>query len=156
MSKLFVAMTLGAALLAGVCRAEPASEQSIRELMQLTGAGQLSAQVMAALLPNLKRMTPQVPDAFWQKFMAEVDPNELQSLVIPIYQKRFTEQDIRDIIGFYKSPAGKRLVEQLPGITQDSMKVGQQWGAQIAQRAIEKARAEAAAGEQKPAGEQKQ
>ena len=144
MKKLFVAMGLVLALITAVCRAEPASEKSVRELMVLTGAGQRGVQVMAALLPELKRMAPQVPESFWQKFVAKIDPDELVSLVVPIYQQRFTEQDIQDIISFYRSPAGKRLIEQSPGLTQDSMKAGQQWGAELAQKAISEIRAEAA------------
>lgn len=127
--------------LPAVSFASPASEKSIKELMSLTGAGNMGVQAMKQMLPSMKQLVPQAPESFWEDFMKEVDPNELVGLIVPIYQKYFTEEEIRETIKFYKSPTGKKVVQTLPSVMHESMMAGQVWGQKLAQRAIEKAKA---------------
>jgi hypothetical protein len=121
---------------------DQASEASIKELMALTGAGNIGIQVMQTMLPTLKQLVPQAPDSFWTEFMSGVHPEDLEKLVVPIYQKHFTEQEIRETIEFYNSPTGRKVVQQLPMVMQESMAVGRVYGQQLAQKVIEKAKAQ--------------
>ncbi len=59
-------------------------------------------------------------------------------MIIPIYDKYFTDDDIHQLLAFYSTPVGKKLVENLPVITQESMNIGMQWGKQIAEKVLEK------------------
>ena len=122
--------------------AAPATEKSIRELMTLTGAGNLGVQAMQNMLPAMKQLVPQAPESFWTDVMKEVDSDELITLIIPIYKRHFTEEEIQDTIKFYKSPAGRKMIQALPQVMQESMAVGQQWGEKLAQRVIAKAKAQ--------------
>lgn len=131
----FVVMSL---IAVQVGAANPVTEKSVRELMTLTGSGDMGIQVMQNMIPAMKKMLPQVPESFWDEFMKEVNTDELVGVIVPIYQKYYTEKDIRVAIDFYRSPAGRRLVEKQPLVMQESMQAGQQWGEQIARRAIEK------------------
>jgi len=115
-----------------------ATSDSIRLLMKKTGAGNMGVQAMNQLLPTLKTLVPDAPEKFWQDFMAEVDADELIELVVPIYQKYLSQQDIDAINTFYDTPAGKNLIKQQPLIMQASMLAGQQWGKSLAQKVIEK------------------
>jgi hypothetical protein len=36
-----------------------------------------------------------------------------------LYDKYFTEQEIDEILNFYKSPAGKKIIEETPKITKE-------------------------------------
>jgi len=116
--------------------AAPATEKSIRELMAVTGAEDLSAQVLQGVLPALKSAIPNAPDSFWNDFMKDVQPDELVSLIVPIYQRNLTEEDIQSALVFYRSPAGRRLIAKQSVIGQQSMQAGQQWGRILAQRAL--------------------
>jgi uncharacterized protein len=118
--------------------AAPTTEKSIRELMALTGAGNLGAQMIQNCGPAFKRSIPGAPDAFWDDFMKGVQPDDLIALIIPIYQRNLTEEDIQAAVAFYRSPSGQRLVTKLPIITQQSMQAGQQWALQLIQRAAAK------------------
>lgn len=120
---------------------QPASEKSVRELMAVMGSGNLGVQTMQTMVPTLKRLVPQAPEAFWIEFMKEVSPDELVNLIVPLYQKHLTEEDVQATIAFYKSPAGTRLVQALPVIMQESIPIGQKWGRAMALRAIEAAQA---------------
>jgi uncharacterized protein len=123
-------------------QAQPATEKTARELMELTNAGALGAQVMQAMLPQMAAAVPQVPKSFWDEFAKEIDVNELVELVIPLYQKHFTEPELQELVRFYKTPTGQKVIRTLPLVTQESMLAGQQWGQQIAQRAVAKLRAQ--------------
>jgi hypothetical protein len=112
-----------------------------RQVLELSGGGTLGVQMIAQMLPALKQMAPQAPEEFWREFMAEIDPESLVDLVVPIYAKHFETAELDALIEFYSSPIGRKTVERLPAISAESMAAGQAWGEQIAKRAIEKLKA---------------
>lgn len=143
MKKQFVAFVAIALLILPTVNsyaANQATEKSIRELISLTGAGNLGVQVMQSMLPSLKQLVPQAPESFWTEFMKEVNPDELVTLIVPIYKKHFTEEEIQETIKFYRSPTGKKVIKTLPQVMQESMAAGQQWGQMLIQRVTEKAK----------------
>lgn len=120
---------------------EEASDQSIRELMQTTGAGNLGVQMMNQMLPSLKQLVPEVPDQFWQDFLNEVNADDLISMTIPIYKKYLTQEDVDALNTFYRSPTGKKMIQVQPMILQESVGVGQAWGQQLAKQVVERYKA---------------
>lgn len=118
--------------------ADKAKAADIKKLMTLTGAGNLGIQAMGQMLQVLKQATPKVPEAFWAEFQKEVNPDELVDRVVPIYAKHLSHGEIKELIKFYETPLGKKLIATLPAITQESMVVGQQWGMDLANRARKK------------------
>lgn len=116
--------------------AKPASKQSIKQMMMTAGSGKIGVQVMNQIIPALKRMIPKAPDKFWKDVMAEVNTNEIIDLVIPVYQKYLTEEDVKGINAFYASTAGKKLIKVQPEIMRESIRIGQHWGQQIARKIL--------------------
>ena len=140
MRKFIVRIALATSLLCTsfFATAQEASEESIRALMNSTGMGQLGVQMIGQMIPELKKMAPDAPEKFWQDFMAEVNPDELVDLIIPVYRKHLTEEDIIALNEFYQSDVGKKLIARQPAIMQESMLAGQQWGQVLAQRVLQK------------------
>ncbi len=116
--------------------------QVAHEFLRVTGAGELGVRMMHQMIDMQRQTLPDVPDRFWQDFMAEVDPHDLNSLVVPVYARHFTVEEMESMIAFYRTPVGQKLVSKLPTITAESMAVGRQWGMElgirIAQRLQEK------------------
>ena len=52
-------------------------------------------------------------------------------MLIPIYDKHFSHNDIKELIQFYESPIGKKYLEATPSITQESYRAGEEWGNKI-------------------------
>ena len=122
---------------AGAAHAEDTQKQKdIRKLLKITGSGELGTQVMAQMIGNMKKAMPQVPEKFWADFMKEVHTDELVDLIVPVYDRNLTHDDIKELIKFYESPTGKKFVSVLPKITQESMAVGEKWGRELAQRVM--------------------
>jgi hypothetical protein len=112
-----------------VVSAAPATEESVRRLMALTGAGEMGVQVVHQMVPELKRILPEAPAQIWEE-------------VVPIYQRHFSEEDVQAAIAYFSSPAGRRMVEKQGVVMQESFAAGQQWGSKLAERAIAKLRAQ--------------
>lgn len=79
-------------------------------------------------------------DEFWEKFRSEIKGeglNKLYDMLVPIYQKHLTEQEVDAIIAFYETPEGRALVGKTPFIMQESMQAGAIWGEEIGKRIVE-------------------
>ncbi|KMQ51491.1 hypothetical protein CHISP_1499 [Chitinispirillum alkaliphilum] len=106
-------------------------QEDIRRLINMVGSGDIGLQVMDQLVETFKHSMPQVPVSFWEGFMEEIDTDMLIELTVPIYDKFLSHSDIKDLIEFYETPAGRRFIAALPDITKESMEVGQKWGEKI-------------------------
>ena len=115
--------------------AEAPSRESVKELLQVTGAGNMAVQMMEQMIPSMKRMVPDAPEAFWEEFSSQGDGGELEDMVIPIYQKHLTQADVNAQLKFLQSDAGQKMIKVQPLIMQESMMVGQEWGMKLMQRA---------------------
>jgi uncharacterized protein len=101
------------------------------------------------LMGNLKKINPEIPGALWNEFtdicteeMKRSLP-ELEEPVIAIYDANFSADEIKQLVAFYKSPIGRKIVIQLPQLMQQSLTMGQSWGRQAGARAVERIRAAA-------------
>ena len=112
----------------------PAKKENIKILLDLSGSGKMGIQVMENMFASYKKAFPSVPADVWSEVMKEVNADSLISLIVPIYQKHFTDEDVLQMIEFYKSPVGMKLTRLLPSITQEAMEVGGEWGKRISER----------------------
>ena len=147
-SALFGAAAVAFALMASssTVRAEDApgpartKEVVARELMEITGTSKLAMQVMQQMLTPLKQAIPDAPDEFWTSFMAEVNPDELVEKIVPIYCQHYSLDELEQLLAFNKTPLGQKVIREMPGVMKESMTVGQEWGRQLAERAMRKAK----------------
>jgi uncharacterized protein len=130
-------------ILGGAAHAEETQKQKdIRKLLKITGSGELGTQVMHQMVGSMKKAMPQVPEKFWGDFMKEVRTEELVDLIVPIYDRNLSQDDVKELIKFYETPTGKKFVSVLPKITQESMVVGEKWGRELAERVVKKLQAQ--------------
>ena len=121
---------------------DPAFEKDIPQLLAVTGAAAMGEQVMDQMLASMKPMAPQLPDTFWTQLRVELTGESLIELVVPIYAKHLSPEDVKALIAFYESPAGKKLIAVQPAITAESMSVGQAWGQEVAMKVVAKMQAQ--------------
>jgi hypothetical protein len=70
-----------------------------------------AAQLQASIEKSMQRATTVYP------------VEEILEDFLPAYQKNLTKADINAIVGFYSSPAGQRLLDKTPKITEDGMAI---------------------------------
>ena len=152
-----VSMLLGGALLApGVAKAQapapapaaapaqaiaPAFEQDIRKLLDVTNAQRLSEQMSASFMTQftqaLKASNPNIPPRAMEiatevarSFFTQRYPALIPKMVTA-YAKVLTPEDVRQLLSFYETPLGKRLIEITPALAQAGAQAGQQWGQEM-------------------------
>ncbi len=151
--------SLAACLVLTLISAAPAPAQSpdavaaAKDLMTVMHSADnfktLMPQLMAALKPAIVQgradvekdydtLVPVLISGLNSKVDAMIDK------IAGIYAARFSAAELKEVADFYRGPTGQKFVKQLPGIMQESMTVGQQFGQQLAgelqQRMIEELR----------------
>jgi len=116
----------------------PASDESIREMLTVTDAhklidtvrGQVDAMMKDSMQQALQGKAlsadPQaILDRMQTKMSAVVDEmldwNGLQSMYVRIYRASFTQDELDGILAFYKTPAGKAMINKMPVVMQNVM-----------------------------------
>lgn len=115
-----------------------AKREKIKTLLELSGSSKLGLQVGKTMIDAFKKNYTDVRAEFWEEVAKEINADDLIKLVIPIYEKYYSEEDIDQLINFYKSPIGKKMQEVTPLLTQESMAAGQVWGREIAEKVVAK------------------
>ena len=133
MKRLSIALLLTVIFSTGFSQAKSKTD-NIQTLLELTGSGKLGMQVMQNMLASFKQTYPDVPEQFWKEFMKEVNADALIKMVIPIYEKYYTDLEIQQLIAFYQTPLGKKVILTTPQIMQESMQSGEAWGTEIAEK----------------------
>ena len=117
-------------------------ELEIRKLFEATGVIKAVTGMKGQMITHFRTSLPQVPKQFWDEFEKEMDIDELVTLMVPIYDKHLSLEDIKAANAFYATPAGKRLAEKTPVMTTEGFDVGRKWGEAkgrlVAQRLKEK------------------
>jgi uncharacterized protein len=134
--------------------APPADAMQVaRELVVVTHATErmraLLPQIMQQLKPAIVQNRPAVERDYDAVVGAAVDValariDDLADAIAVIYARNFGVQELRDILAFYHTPTGEKLLEKMPAITQESLVAGQKFGQsvvpQMQQRIIQELR----------------
>ena len=76
-------------------------------------------------------------DLFFAKFQSLADAAQLlDSSVVPIYDKHFSDDEIRGLIKFYETPLGQKAVSALPQVSNELREAGKTWGEQVGRQAM--------------------
>lgn len=70
---------------------------------------------------NLGQVMERVPEANRAQFEQLFNVDEIIELLIPLYDRHYTETELRALISFYESPAGKKMLEATPEIMKESV-----------------------------------
>ncbi len=122
----------------------------IRELLEVTGAFAIADQMIDATSQNMatqvKTLRPDIPSEAIDMIFEEVrrtfaaSRDEFATAMVAIYGRHFTSDEISDLLAFYQTPTGRKLVQAQPQIVQDSLAIGQQWGLAVGQEAVQNVR----------------
>ena len=106
--------------------AEQIMDSMVRsELPKLVSAVLKNAPTLDSDRPEIQKQFSDIVSRMAVKYrdrvVKKIDVNQLiEQVSYPIYDKYFTESELRDIIGFYKSSTGKKAISLMPQIFNDS------------------------------------
>jgi uncharacterized protein len=131
---------------------DPTKEANIRQLMDVTGVNGLGEQLMNAGIAQFRASVAesqpdnprakQFADAFAARFEKHFDPHRVTETVIPIYDKYLSNEDLKTLLEYYKSPFGQKMLRVLPEVARDSQVAGYTLGQKAAEETMEDLRAD--------------
>lgn len=122
-----------------------------KELITVTGATQLFNPLIAGVVEQAKLLYLQQDPGLSKdvneigaKLRTDLAPRyvELTDEVARLYASSFTEQELKDILVFYKSPAGQKMLQVQPQVIDNSMKFAQTWANKLSDEVVAKMRDE--------------
>ena len=131
---------------------DAAKEARIHELMDVTGTTRLGEQFLKTAMEQLRASVAgsrpqdaraqQLLELFLERFQKHFDPHALTEIIVPIYDKYFSEEDLKGLLEFYRSPLGQRTLKALPEITREAQAAGFALGQQAAEAAMQEVQTE--------------
>jgi hypothetical protein len=103
----------------------------ILEFLRLTGTDKLAEQVLDSMIQQYKLLFPTVSNEMWFLFKRDLKIDDLLYLCVPIYSKYYSHDEIKQLIKFYETPLGKKVIRITPELAAETMKAGQEWGVSI-------------------------
>jgi uncharacterized protein len=129
----------------------PASLLVAKQLVTVMGATALFNPLIAGVVEQAKNLyLQQNPglakdlNEIAKKMRKDLQPrySELTNEVARLYATHFTEQELKNILAFYTSPTGKKMLEQQPDVVDASMKFAQNWANKLSERVTAQMREE--------------
>jgi hypothetical protein len=156
---LVVAATAGSRAAPEAGAVDPAEMQKrmevARQLTQSDNVGKIQDQIIGLLSkqftdlmveknPKKEKEIRELMGSVFGELSAR--KNEVMDKVAEVYARHFDSAELQQILAFKQSPVGRKMDAELPGIMQESLVIGQQWGQQVGQEAMrrfmEKARSQ--------------
>jgi uncharacterized protein len=122
-----------------------------KELITVKGAAAIYEPIIIGVIEQtrtvLLRTNPMLSKDLTEvatKLRAEYTPRSTELLddAAKLYASRFTEQELKEALAFYKSPLGRKMVAQEPLILDQSMKNAQAWANRLSEEVIGRFRVE--------------
>ncbi|HEX7314681.1 MAG TPA: DUF2059 domain-containing protein [Pyrinomonadaceae bacterium] len=118
-----------------------ASEREVRRLIELIGVVEKELATIEVVMKGMRAQMPDVPEKVWLEVRAEfvknVNRESIITLYVPIYSGHFNATEIRQLIAFYESPVGKKLVAEMPLIEIEAFTKGVEWGQEMSKKLLE-------------------
>jgi hypothetical protein len=148
-----VALSLACASPAAFAQSQPtpAALSTAKELITVTGANAIFNPLIAGVVEQAKNLYLQQNPGLAKdlseisaQLRTEMAPRfvELNDEVARLYAADFSEQELKDILTFYKSPAGQKLLQKQPKVIDNSMKFAQEWANKLSDEVVAKMRDE--------------
>ena len=129
----------------------PAAMATAQELIKITGATALFNPLIPGVVeqakllflqqnPSLGKDLNEVAAKLREKYASRL--TELTTHVADLYAQQFTEAELKQLVTFYQSPLGKKLLVRQPEIVDSSMKYAQDWANNLSDKVIAEMREE--------------
>ncbi len=129
--------------------ANPITLAQTRELLDLMGYKKIEENNWSQMIAMNKQAAPFIPEDVWTDVQTSISGIDYPTLMQPIYAKYLSTEDAAKALEFYRTPAGKRVLQAMPQMLGESVSAAQQKGRQAGRDAIEKHRPEIEAAQKK-------
>lgn len=129
--------------------AHPVTAEQVREILALTSVGNMKQQMLDGMLPFVQQMLPYMPDNVVDDFRHSLEIADFDTALVHTFQAHLSTEDATQIIAFYKTPAGRRMIGVMPLIESEGQQAGAALGQQVMLEVIQRHQAELNAAKKK-------
>ena len=153
-SRLAPAVVIAAQLLAGAALAQqptPGALAAATELVKIKGGTQMFEPVIIGMIEQTKgallQTNPQLAkdlNDVGLQLRTTYGPRsgELVNEAAKQYAQRFSEAELKDLVTFFKTPVGQKMLTQEPQVLDATFQFVQQWGPRVGEEVMNSFRAE--------------
>jgi uncharacterized protein len=108
---------------------DPAKEADIRSLLELVGARDSVQDAASAATEQYRQKVADASanndraqafvNAYLIEFQKKFDANAVNQQLVQIYDRHFTDEEIKGLLEFYGSPLGQKVAAELPKISRE-------------------------------------
>lgn len=106
----------------------------------IPGVVEQSKNALVQMNPTLFKDAEEIATNLRKEYAPRLQ--QLRQEVVKLYAARFTEQELKDTLAFYKSPLGKKLFTEEPVFVERTMSTAQSWAVKLNEEAMQRMRAE--------------
>lgn len=131
---------------------DPAKAADIQRLIEVAGMRAVLTETLSSMeanvRPSLLRSLPpgdyrdKLVDLFFEKFTAKLSIQKFLDVAAVAYDKYLTDDDIKGLIEFYRTPLGQKTLTILPKLTVDLQSQGMQMGQEAGRESMTEVLAE--------------
>lgn len=129
--------------------AHPITLDQTRELLDLMNYKKIEDTNWSQMISMNRQAAPFIPEDVWTDVQSNINAIDYPNLMQPIYAKFLSQEDAAKALEFYRTPAGKRVLQSMAPMLAESVAASQQKGRQAGRDAIEKHRPEIEAAQKK-------
>ncbi len=126
-----VLFTLLLAIAAAGANAQTADAEKVRELVNLIQSSKIMDKMMQYMEDEFRKNVPGLDSTFYVEMRQLSKEMDLEGRLAPLYAKYYTNDEISQLVAFYKTPLGKKMIAVLPDLTMESTQIGQKWGQEL-------------------------
>src|ERR1041384_3881501 len=119
----------------------PSSREDVMHLFEVMQIREQMQQVMKQMFQQMRAMsreemkdkksdvTPEdmaKADALANKIMNEISVSDIINDMVPVYQHHLSKTDVEEMIKFYSTPTGQKILREMPAMTAEGMQAMQQ------------------------------
>jgi hypothetical protein len=126
---------------------DPDKAADIRSLMELVGtrdtvqdginnSTEQYREKLLATVPNSEKGQAFV-NAFADAYQKKMDVDQISDQLVGVYDKHFTDDEIKSLLQFYGSPLGQKVAAEMPKISREIQAQSRAIGAKAAKEALQ-------------------
>lgn len=131
---------------------DPIKDADIRSLMELIGAhdqvqdavnnsSEQYREKLLATVPNNEKGQAFVT-SFIESYQKKFDVDQMTEQLVTIYDKHYTDDEIKTLLQFYGSPVGQKVAAEMPKIAREVQAASRATGAKAAKEALQALKAQ--------------
>jgi hypothetical protein len=115
-------------------------DEDIETFLNINGSITAYDMAFEQLISHFRQIRSGAPESLWSDLRSQILEHEvrtLNKLLVPIYKRYFSHDEIKALVAFYQTPAGAKFTGTIGLITREATEISQEWAIGLGQKIVE-------------------